>query len=219
MLNPQKPNQSKQNFVFGDPTQVQNAVVRLNYVSKAYNLKPIYDKGHATNDLSLLEYGAQKRSQLIIDTRKVTPEPWLSFAKDMKTNVEPRPNARFYKTNLKVTTSAAVAGGANALLIAYGVKNSVENIQNSNDKPEAVVKEISIWGGAIVGGKAGALALSWTGPVGSFLGGLGGSIIGGTAVSGMYMNGARPCNSCLPVRQDNLRTVRPPLANPIQSEN
>lgn len=208
-------NSKQYTFIGGDITQFWNGVVRSKYALDAFRLKPLYLAGHSTGNYSLLELGANKRTELIIEARKVTPEPWLSFAKDMKSDVAPRPNARFYLTNKGVNIKAIGFGAGNGLLLGYGLYNSYQTISQSQDKAVAVHKEVFVWSAAWAGGKIGASALAEFGPVPAAIGGVGGSIIGGFLGEKVMSGAAGPCNSCLPVYKDNTQVIKiVPLYNP-----
>ena len=72
---------------------------------------------------------------LLYSLRKYTPQPYLDLATEMKSDLTPRPEARFYRTDLKTNITAIGGGTVNGVFIAVGLYNSYENISNSSNKP------------------------------------------------------------------------------------
>ena len=127
----------------------QAGIVRLNYAFKNYSLKPIYDNGSLSEKID----ASKTRNSNVLEARRLTPEPYLSFAEDLKSgkDLTINPEGKFYKTDLKVNVTMGVIGTAGTVFAAYGVYNSYQNIKNADDKTAAVVEEGASWAGALYG--------------------------------------------------------------------
>ena len=169
----------------------QAMAVRSNYVELCAKLKPIYNNGTYTEKVE----ASKLRNSYVLEARKLTPEPFLSFAEDLKSgeNLPIKPEGRFFRTNPTVNTKMAIVGTCGTMLSLYGGYTSYQNIKNSQDKPAAIVTEASTWSGAIYGGGLGATSFApggpWSATVGSLVGSALGAIGGKTLADGFFGNG------------------------------
>jgi RHS repeat-associated protein len=93
---------------------VKAGIVRFKYMAKSSNLKSIYEHGTFEQKVA----ASDARNSYVLEARRQTPEPFLSFAEDLKSgsSLKNNPYGRFYVTNESVNIKMSVASGFGSAL-------------------------------------------------------------------------------------------------------
>jgi RHS repeat-associated protein len=120
------------------------------------------------------------RSKLKAAAREKTPVVTKTIVETNRPSVDAKPGSggTANKTNLKVNQTASALGTAGRALGMASAAVSVYNISNSDNKPQAIVREGASMAGSIYFGEQGAM-------VGAAIGGVPGAIIG-AVVGGVF---------------------------------
>jgi hypothetical protein len=180
-------------------TGMQAANVRTNYTQRVSQLEPL----KATDPMT----GSNLRNQYVEQARVQTPQPFREMAKDMKPQLKPNPNGRFWVTNAEVNGVMKAVGAASTGVVVFGVANSTYNIITSQDRVEAATQEAMTWTAAYLGGQAGGEAGAIFGPWGAIAGAVVGSVVAAVSVSSETPNVTPAVIPAIP--QDNTQVVKP----------
>lgn len=182
-------------------------LIRAIYAYQVSTLEPL----KAGNEIQRIK-GSELRNKMLITARNATPEPFVSFAEDMKNadKLTVRPNGRFWVTNSRVNLGMGIIGATGTALTFYGM---YESLQKVNAAPEAeknkvTAKELTVFTAATYGTTQGAtLGASvggpWGGAAGGIIGGISGAIFGQKAIDAMESAGPATIPSVNRPEQDN----------------